>query len=64
MWPTGFLTKNLMYLRVSTQAFISFFKDFIYLVLERRKRRDEEREENIDLREKHWLRLVCVLTGE
>ena len=30
-----------------------FLKDFIYLFLERGKRREKERERNIDLREKH-----------
>ena len=36
-----------------------FFKDFIYLLLERRERREKERESNINV----WLPLVCPQVG-
>ena len=40
------------------QLCVSFFKDCIYLLLERREGREKETERNIDLREKHQLPLA------
>ena len=34
---------------------MNFFKDFIYLLLERGEGREKERERNNNVREKHWL---------
>ena len=38
-----------------TPNYMGFFKDFIYLFLERREGRKQERDRNISVREKHWL---------
>ena len=38
---------------------LSFFKDFIYLFLEREEGRENERERNIHVREKYWLVAFC-----
>ena len=41
-------------------TFLFFFKDFIYLFLERGEGREEERERNISV----WLPLICKPTGD
>ena len=40
------------------------FKDFIYLFLERREGRKEEKERNIDARNIDWLLLARAETGD
>ena len=44
---------------MSTSSFIYYFKDFIYLFLERGERREKERERNINA----WLPWLCPLLG-
>ena len=40
-----------------------FKKDFTYLILERGERREEERERNIHVREKHLLVASCMCSN-
>ena len=45
----------------STESFF-FFKDFIYLLLEREEGREKEKEKNINTWEKQWSAVCLSLT--